>query len=80
MAAAALAAAMPLPLSRQATRAAPASASRPPARATISHSAGAAPPVSESGVVTTTGSGFHDGPALVSSESRSASLPHCSHA
>src|SRR4051794_8172440 len=80
IAAAAAAAAMPLPVSCQATRAAPASASSPPARAKISHSAGAAPPVSDSGVVSSTGSGFHDGPALVSSESRSTSLPHCSQA
>jgi hypothetical protein len=36
--------------------------------------------VSESGVVSTTGSGFHEGPAFVSSESRATSLPHCSHA
>ena len=68
------------PPSRAASAQAPASASRPPARATTSHSAGAGSPVSASGVVTTTGSGFHDGPPLVSSANRLASRPHTTHA
>ena len=59
---------------------APASASSPPARATISQSAGAASPKSASGVVNRTGNGFHDGPLDVSSASRPVSLPHTTHA
>src|SRR3954454_11566862 len=55
------------PASRSPSAHAPASASSPPARATIKHSAGAMPGTSANGVVNTTGSGFHDGPGLVSS-------------
>ncbi len=58
----------------------PASASRPPARATISHSAGAAPPASANGVVNSTGNGFHDGPLEVSSAKCPLSRPHTIHA
>ena len=36
-----------------------------PARATKSHMSGAAPPKSANGVVSKTGSGFHDGPWVV---------------
>jgi hypothetical protein len=68
------------PPSRAPSTAAPATASSPPVRATSSHSAGAGSPVSDSGVVTTTGSGFHDGPPLVSSAKRLTSRPHTTHA
>jgi hypothetical protein len=54
------------PASRAATRKASAMAMRPPARATTSHSSGAASsPNSENGAVNSTGSGFQDGPAVV---------------
>ncbi len=69
-----------LPPSRVASTAAPATASSPPARAMISHSAGAALPVIDSGVVKTTGSGFHDGPPRVSSARRPRSRPQTTHA
>ena len=69
------------PANRAASAQAPATASRPPARATTSHSAGAGSPVSASGVVTTTGSGFHDGPPLrVELQPARVSLPHTTHA
>ena len=70
----------PAPASRAASANAPASASSPPARATISHSAGAAPPNRASGVVNSTGNGFHDGPVVVSSASRPTSRPQTDHA
>ncbi len=68
------------PPSRVASVNAPASPSSPPARATISHSAGVAEPNSASGVVNSTGNGFQDGPLVVSSASRPTSRPHTDHA
>ena len=49
-------------------------------RATTIHSAAAASPVTASGVVTSTGSGFHEGPERVSSARSSASRPHTTQA
>src|SRR4051812_5415753 len=54
-------------------------ASNPPARATISHSSGAASPNTEKPVVNSTGSGFQDEPDVVSSEKCSTSRPHTIH-
>src|SRR5215208_7156769 len=68
------------PASRWPSTAAPARASSPPARATISHSAGAALPAKEKTVVATTGSGFHEGPSDVSSERCVMSRPQLIHA
>ena len=57
---------------------------RPPARATTTQRAGGMrSSTAESGansVVTATGSGFHDGPAVVSSERWAISRPQTSHA
>ena len=54
------------PASRAPRRYAIANASSPPARAITSHSAGAASsPAGANGVVNSTGSGFHDGPFVV---------------
>src|SRR3954465_8273993 len=53
-----------------------ANASRPPARATSSHSTGAPwSPASENGVVKMTGSGFHDGPVMVERSRWATSRP-----
>src|SRR3954469_9029645 len=58
-----------------------ASASSPPARATTSHRSGAAPvPITANGVVNRTGSGFHDGPAVVTRSRCTMSRPQISHA
>ncbi len=53
-------------ISREASRYAATTPRRPPARAVITHSVGAAAlPNSAQIVVNTTGSGFHDGPPLI---------------
>ena len=44
------------------------------------HSAGAASPAGARAAVTSTGSGFHEGPALVSRSKPVSSLPQTSHA
>src|SRR3954449_8049026 len=54
-------------------------ASSPPARARTSHSSGAMSPNSENGVVNSTGSGFHDEPAVVSRLRCATSRPHTIH-
>jgi hypothetical protein len=70
-----------VPARRDASRKAIAIASSTPARATISHSDGATEsPSSENGVVTITGSGFHDGPPTVSRSKCVIWRPHSSHA
>src|SRR3954453_7365981 len=58
-----------------------ANASSPPARATITHRAGAAAsPNSENGVVKKIGSGFHDGPSVVTRSRWAISRPQMIHA
>src|SRR5215208_2128442 len=57
-----------------------ANASNPPALATISHSWGAASPNSAHGVVNSHGSGFHDGPSVVTRSRWSVSRPQMIHA
>ena len=69
------------PARRAPSRYAIANASSPPARATTSHSAGAASsPSSENGVVNSTGSGFHDGPSVVTRSPWATSRPQMIHA
>jgi len=72
------------PARRRARRKAIASASRPPARATTSHRSGGSPASillrGPNSVVKKTGSGFHDGPPVVSRLSRATSLPQTIHA
>jgi hypothetical protein len=51
-----------------------------PARATSSHSAGAASPAGARRAVTATGSGLNAGPSTVSSRTAASSRPHSSHA
>ena len=72
------------PASRAATLNAKTMARRPPVRATtIQIAGGMRSSSSENGannVVKTTGSGFHDGPAVVSRERCARSRPHTSHA
>ena len=58
-----------------------AKASSPPARATISHRPGApSSPNSANGVVNSTGSGFHDGPLVVTRSHCVISRPQMIHA
>ena len=72
------------PARRAATRNAKTTARRPPVRATTIHIAGGMRSSStENGansVVKITGSGFHDGPEVVSREKWASSRPHTSHA
>ena len=72
------------PARRPVTRKAISKAKTPPARATNSHSIGGIPSStgasSAKGAVNATGSGFHEGPATVSSESPDSSLPQTSQA
>jgi hypothetical protein len=75
---------LPPPAIRAATLNASNSERSPPARATTIQSATGTPASSfESGattVVNMTGSGFHEGPPVVSSEKWAISRPHTSHA
>ena len=78
------AAATPPSLRRKTRRAAPASASSAPARATTSQSAGGRPrsssPSGAASVVKATGSGFQEGPPVVSSWKCASSRPHTTQA
>ncbi len=65
---------------RRASRNAIASAKRAPARAIVSHSNGAASPVSDSGTEISAGNGFHAGPATVTRCPWAISLPHTTQA
>ena len=67
----------PPPISRRATRKAITQASSPPARATTSQRYGAAwSPKTENTVVKMIGSGFHDGPPVVTRSRCAISRPH----
>ena len=68
------------PPSRRATRHAKKKASTHPARAIRSHRIGATSPVTERTPTTSTGSGFQDGPEVVSRSKRRSSSPHAIHA
>ena len=68
------------PASRAASSPASSGAQIQPARAISSHASGAASPSSESGASTSTGSGFHDGPAAVSRPPCISSRPQTSQA
>ena len=53
----------------------------PPARATTIHSSGApSSPAKLNGIVNSTGSGFHDGPVVVTRSTCAISRPQISHA
>ncbi len=68
------------PPSMRPRRQAPPSATKAPVRARISHNEGARSPASASGVVNSSGSGFHEGPSAVVRPEPGRSRPHTSQA